>query len=143
MTAKFVSNQRPTGAPEAVIPFAPSAKTQPSVSAHEVDVAGQNVLALLHRAANMSDQDYNHVVDIAHKLSDQLEDAKERIRDLEADLKDYQARTDRAEKWLAEIAADIEQRFFSRANNPPQPASPVGPQKVAAHSVRLKNYDEQ
>jgi septal ring factor EnvC (AmiA/AmiB activator) len=142
MSANFVSNQHPTGAPEAVIPFASSAKTQSSLSADEVDVAGQNVLALIHRAADMSDQDYNHVVDIARKLSDQLEDAKVRIRDLEADLKHYQHRTDRAEKWLAEIAADIEQRFFNRANNSPEPASPVGPQKVTAHSVRLKNYNE-
>jgi hypothetical protein len=57
MSANFVSNQHPTGAPEAVIPFASSAKTQSSLSADEVDVAGQNVLALIHRAADMSDQD--------------------------------------------------------------------------------------
>jgi|SRR5271155_10082 len=130
MTPKFASNKRPPGASEAVIPFAPSAKAQSSVSADQVDVAGQNVLALLHRAADMSDQDYNHVVDIAHRLSDQLQDAKERIIDLEADLKHYQSRTERAEKWLAEVAADIEQRFFSRADDRPQPAAPVGPEKL-------------
>src|SRR5271170_6839767 len=117
MTPKFASNKRPPGASEAVIPFAPSAKAQSSVSADQVDVAGQNVLALLHRAADMNDQDYNHVVDIAHKLSDQLEDAKDRIRDVEANLKHYQYRTERAEKWLAQIAADIEQRFFSKVDN--------------------------
>jgi hypothetical protein len=125
MTIKFASNKRPPGAPEAVIPFAPSAKSQSSINADQLDAAGQNVLALLHRAADMSDQDYNNVVDMAHRLSDQLQDANGRIRDLEADLKHYQYRTDRAEKWLAEIAADIEQRFFSRADNRPQPAPPT------------------
>jgi isocitrate lyase len=126
MTAKFASNKRPPGAPEAVIPFAATAKTQSAAGVDQVDIAGQNVLALLHRAADMSDQDYNHVVDMAHRLSDQLQNANERIKDLEADLRHYQYRTDRAEKWLAEIAADIEQRFFSRADNGPQPAPPAG-----------------
>jgi hypothetical protein len=129
MALKFASNKLPPGAPEAVIPFEPPAKTQSSVSADQVDVAGENVLALLHRAADMSDQDYNHVVDMAHRLSDQLQDANERIRNLEADLKHYQYRADRAEKWLAEVAADIEQRFFSRADNRPQQAPPAGPRK--------------
>ena len=99
------------GTPEAVIPFAPNTKAQSSVGADQLDVVGQNVLALLHRAADMSDQDYSRLVETAHKLSDQLEDAKERIRDLEANLEHYRYRTDRAEQWLGQITANIEQRF--------------------------------
>jgi septal ring factor EnvC (AmiA/AmiB activator) len=123
-----VKNNRPfPGKPEAVIPFAPSTKNESSVSADQLDVAGQNVLALLHQAADISNEDYNHAVDVAHKLSNQLEDAKERIKDLEANLIHYQYRTDRAEKWLVQIAAEIEQRFFGKADDPPAP--PAGPRR--------------
>ncbi len=125
-----VTNNRPfPGKPEAVIPFAPSTKNESSFSADQLDVAGQNVLALLHQAADISNEDYNHAVDVAHKLSNQLEDAKERIKDLEANLKHYQYRTDCAEKWLVQIAAEIEQRFFGKADNPPAQAPPTGPRK--------------
>jgi septal ring factor EnvC (AmiA/AmiB activator) len=129
MSTHVASNKRLSGAAEAVVPFAPSAKTQSSVGADQLDETGQNTLALLHRAADMSDQDYNHVVDIAHKLSDQLEDAKDRISDLEANLKHYQDRTERAEKWLAQIAAEIEQRFFGKVDNRPQQAPSAGLRK--------------
>ena len=117
------------GTPEAVIPFAPHTKAQSSVDADQLDVVGQNVLALLHRAADMSDQDYSRLVETAHKLSDQLEDAKERIKELEADLEHYRYRTDRAEQWLSQIAAHIEQRFFSKPDNGQTQAPPAGPRK--------------
>ena len=95
-----------------------------------MDAVGQNILALLHRAADISDQDYDHAVDIARKISNQLEDVKDRIKDLEANLNHYQYRTDRAEKWLTQIAAYIEQRFFSKADNRLPHASPTGPRKL-------------
>jgi septal ring factor EnvC (AmiA/AmiB activator) len=94
-----------------------------------LDVAGQNVLALLHRAAEMGEKDDNHAVDIAHKLSHQLHDAQERIKDLEAELRHYQHRADRAEKWLSQIAAEIEQRFFAKADNN-STAAPAAPRKL-------------
>ena len=124
MSSQVTNNRRFPGKPEAVIPFAPSAKNESSVSADQLDVAGQNVLALLHQAADISNEDYNHAVDVAHKLSNQLQDAKERIKDLEANLKHYQYRTDRAETWLVQIAAEIEQRFFGKADDPPAQAPP-------------------
>lgn len=88
------------GKPKSVIPFAPSGKPETLDAADRLDVAGENVLSLLHQAAEISEEDYNHAVDVAQKLSNQLRDAEERIKGLEADLKHYRHRADRAEKWL-------------------------------------------
>jgi hypothetical protein len=130
MSNQFGGNKRFPGKPEAVIPFAPANKSESSVSADQVDVAGQNVLALLHRASEISNEEYNHAVDIAHKLSDQLQDANERIKDLEANIQHYQHRAERAERWLVQIAADIEQRFFAKADNGSAQAPPTAPRKL-------------
>jgi hypothetical protein len=130
MAGQAASNRRFPGTPEAVVPLALSMKSEPPVSADQLDIVGQNALALVHRAADISDEEYNRAVDIAHKLADQLEDAKERIRNLEADVTHYQKRTDCAEKWLAQIATEIEQRFFRKSNNGPPHAPPAGPRTI-------------
>jgi len=130
MANQIVSNRRFPGTPEAAIPLAPAVKNELPVSADQLDVAGQNTLALIRRAADVSDEEYHRVVDIAHKLADQLEDAKEHIRNLEADVRHYQNRTERAEKWLAQIAIEIEQRFFRKSDNTTAHAPPAGPRKI-------------
>jgi phage-related minor tail protein len=125
-----VASRFPPGKPESVVPFAPSGKTETLDTADRLEVAGQNVLALLHQAAEISEEDYNHAVGVAQKLSHKLEDAEERIKGLEADVKHYRHRADRAEKWLTQIAAEIEQRFFGKTDNPPAPTPPAGPRKL-------------
>ena len=77
-------------------------------------MAGQNVLAMIERAAEVGEDDYNHALDVAHKLSHQLKSADQRIKDLEMELQYHQHRADRAEKWLVKIAEEIEQKFFGR-----------------------------
>ncbi|MFZ0721359.1 MAG: hypothetical protein WAM99_10875 [Xanthobacteraceae bacterium] len=131
MSSQVASSSRfPPGKPESVIPFAPSGKTESLDTADRLDVAGQNVLALLHQAAEISAEDYNHAVNIAQKLSHQLQDAEERVKGLEADLRHYRQRADRAEKWLTQIAAEIEQRFFGKTDNALAPAAPAGQRKL-------------
>lgn len=131
MSSQVASSSRfPPGRPESVIPFAPSGKPETLDAADRLDVVGKNVLALLHQAAETSEEDYNHAVDVAQKLSNQLRDAEERIRSLEADLKHYRHRADRAEKWLTQIAAEIEQTFFGKADNHPAPPPPASPRKL-------------
>jgi hypothetical protein len=51
-------------------------------------------------------------MDVAHKLSLQLRAAEEKIKELEADIRHYHDRAQRAEKWLARIYKDIEEKFF-------------------------------
>ena len=131
MSSQVASSSRfPPGKPESVIPFAPSGKPESLDTADRLEVAGQNVLALLHQAAEVSEGDYNHAVDVAQKLSHKLQDAEERIKGLEADVRHFRHRADRAEKWLTQIAAEIEQRFFGKADNPTAPTPPTGPRKL-------------
>ncbi len=92
------------------------AKIQNPDRTDRLDVAGQNVLAMIERAAEVGEDDYNHALDVAHKLSHQLKSADQRIKDLEMELQYHQHRADRAEKWLVKIAEEIEQKFFGRSN---------------------------
>ena len=111
------------------VPVASSAKDENSDRTDRLDVAGQNVLALLERAADVGEEDYNHALDIAHKLSHQLQSADQRIKDLEAELRHFQHRADRAEKWLVKIAEEIEQRFFGKVDDDSN-ASAAGQRKL-------------
>ena len=102
-----------TEAPEAAIPYAPSRKSAPRTdSGDSVEVAGQTIVELLNQAVEAANANTKHALDVAHKLSRQLRVAEERITDLEADLRHYKDRADRAEKWLNYISSEIEQKFF-------------------------------
>ena len=112
---------------ESVVPFAPNAKAAGPDASDPLDNAGRSILDLLHKAAGMAEENSQHALDVAQKLSAQLRAAENRIRDLEADVRFHQERADRAEKWLYQISVEIEQRFFRaddrRAPNAPTPQS--------------------
>jgi hypothetical protein len=101
--------------PEAVRQYAPARKTAPADAGDRVEGAGQAILGLLNRVADVADENSKHALEIAHKLSRQLRAAEERIADLEADLRLFQDRAARAEQWLQQIAVEIEQRFLGSA----------------------------
>jgi hypothetical protein len=82
--------------------------------ADQLDTAGQTILQLLHRAAGVAEKNSQHALDVAQKLSHQLQSAKERIADLEAELAARQERADRAEQWLHRVYTEIEDRFLQR-----------------------------
>ena len=44
----------------------------------------------------------------------QLRASEEKIKELEADIRHYHDRAQRAEKWLAHIYKDIEEKFFDQ-----------------------------
>ncbi len=105
--------------PDAVVPYVPSRRKNveaPTQSGDRVELAGQAVLGLLRRAAETAEANSRHALDIAHKLSRELHAAEGRIADLEADLRHYQDRAERAERWLNQISVEIEQRFFGSPN---------------------------
>src|SRR5262245_27860464 len=83
----------------------------------EVDKAGQAACDLVHQAASKAEQQTQHVLAVAHKLSLQLRAAEDQVARLEAEVKHYRVRADRAEKWLHRIALEIQQTFFSTSNN--------------------------
>ncbi len=101
---------------ETVIPFAPAGKQTGSGTTDSLDSAGQSILRLLHQAAGVAEQNSRHALDVAQKLSLQLQSAETRIKDLEDDVRYFHGRAERAEQWLSQISSEIEQRFFSGSN---------------------------
>jgi chromosome segregation ATPase len=109
----------------AVVPYAPKEKSAGS-EAEIVDRAGNAILGLVSRAADAAAADLQEAREVAEKLADQLraahdqlQAAQDQINNLEADVRYYQDRTDRAEKWLHQISSKIEQRFFDATGRQP------------------------
>jgi hypothetical protein len=118
---------------ETVVPFAPFARNAAPNSDDPLDSAGQGILILLQRAARIAEENKQRALSVAHELSLQLRSAEDRIKDLEVDVRHYRDRADRAEKWLHQIALEIEQRFFSSVDNraPQAPIQQVAPRDYA------------
>jgi hypothetical protein len=99
---------------ETVIPFAPAAKRAGPNDTDQLDAAGQTILRLLHKAAGVAEANSQCALDMAQKLSHQLHESEDRIAALEAEVRIYQDRTERAEQWLHKIYTDVEERFIRR-----------------------------
>ena len=112
-------NQR---APEKVIQFAPSPREQQQRQADgsdPIDRSGLAIVSMLQEAVDVAKQNCERAMDIAHKLSLQLRAAEDRIAQLEGDIRHYQDRATRAEKWMNRIHSEIEDRFFKDPNIAP------------------------
>ena len=101
-----------------VIPYAPKGQNTNS-EADQLDRAGSAILGLINRAADTTEADLQVAREAAEKLADQLRAAQNRINQLEANVRYYQDRTDRAEKWLHQISSKIEARFFDATGRQP------------------------
>ena len=93
-----------------IVAFA-SKKARPDASM-VVDDAGHGIIALLQKAADLAKQDCELAMDLAHKLSSQLQAAEERAREFEAQAMHFRDRAARAEDWLAHIHNQVEKTFF-------------------------------
>ena len=58
-----------------------------SNDAGQLDSAGQAILKLLHKAAGTAEANSRHALETAQKLSSQLEAAKDRIAQLESEVR--------------------------------------------------------
>jgi hypothetical protein len=96
--------------PASIVAFAPN-KARPD-AAMVVDDAGHGIIALLQKAADVAKQDCERAMDLAHKLSSQLQAAEERAREFEAQAMHFRDRAARAEDWLAHIHSQVEKTFF-------------------------------
>jgi hypothetical protein len=101
----------PSETSETVVPFAPPGRAQSANDGDPLDNAGQAIIVMLERAANISRENCQHAVDVAHKLSLQLRAAEDQIKDLSMDVRYYQDRASRAEQWLLRISKEIDQQF--------------------------------
>src|SRR5262245_35730806 len=94
-----------------IIPFAPT-NPDPREDSSARDRSGDAIVSLLDEAADTANRDSERAMEMAHKLSAQLRAAEDKIKGLEADIRHYHERAQRAEKWLVRIYKDIEEKFF-------------------------------
>jgi hypothetical protein len=114
-------------AAETIVQYAPKTNAKPEAG-DPIDRAAPAILGLLHRTAADSEAKNQQALAITHQLSAQLRDAENRIRELDAHVRHYQERADRAEKWLHRISLEIEQKFFGRDDG--RPSQPPPPQAL-------------
>jgi DNA repair exonuclease SbcCD ATPase subunit len=102
--------------------YATEARAQEN--ADPLDVAGKSVLDLIQRAASAAKENSEHALDVARRLSAQLQAADQRIAELEAKIGHYQDRAERAENWLHQISSEIRQLFLEKPEKREDPIPP-------------------
>jgi citrate synthase len=107
--------QRAITTPEEVRKFAPK---RPRDS-DSMDESGQAVLAMLQKAADLSNDNCDRAMAMAHKLSIQLRAAEDQISQLQAENTQLRDRAERAETWLQLIQKEIEEKLLA-----PRPGRP-------------------
>jgi hypothetical protein len=113
-------DQQPTGTSE-VLAFASKQKLERET--HVVDEVGNRLIALLREAANISAENVERAMSMAHKTSMELRAAEDRIAQLEAQIELLRDRAARAERWLETIKHEIEEKLIApmEANRPELP----------------------
>jgi hypothetical protein len=96
-----------------VVPFARSAQGERDDNT-QLDKAGQAILQLLNKAADVAEQNSRHAIDTAQRLSHRLRAAEDRIAELEAEVAAYREQAERAEQWLHRVYTEIEDRFLQQ-----------------------------
>ena len=118
-------SDRGSGPTEAVIPLAPKSNARPDPN-DPLDKAGHLILDMVGQAASIAEANYQQAVEVSRNLSAQLRGAEDRIRELEATVRQHAERADRAERWLHQVSVEIEQKFFAREKD--RPSQPPPPQ---------------
>jgi len=96
-----------------IVSFAPILDGQSDANI-VADDSGRAIVALLQKAAEMGEGDCARAMDLAHKLSSQIQVAEERASELEAEAAHFRNRALRAEEWLQHIHNEVEQAFFQK-----------------------------
>jgi hypothetical protein len=99
-----------------VIPFGRSSQSAKDDNS-QLDKAGQTILHLLNKAADVAEQNSRQAIDRAQRLSHQLRAAEDHIAQLEAEVEAYRQQAERAEQWLHKVYTEIEDRFLSGERN--------------------------
>ena len=84
----------------------------PSNQSAQIDQAGQAILELLQKAADVAETNSRNSLEIGQKLSRQLREAQDRIAELEAENQLYREKSERAEAWLHRIYAEVRDQLF-------------------------------
>ena len=97
--------------PEQVLKFVP--KERSGSYGLQVEEAGEAIIAKIQKAADLSNENCDRAMKLAHKLSMQLRAAEERINQLEAEVELFQDRAARAEGWLQTIQKEVEEKLIA------------------------------
>jgi hypothetical protein len=113
--------------PEQVLKFVP--KERPRSYAPLVEEAGEAIIAKIQKAADLSNENCDRAMKLAHKLSMQLRAAEDRVNQLEAEVELLRDRAVRAERWLQTIQKEIEEKLIAprSANSSNKPRFPKTP----------------
>src|SRR2546421_435424 len=103
------------------IPFAPDSKANVREDGGPVDESGKAIISLVKETADTTRATCLQAVNAAQKASSQLRAAEDRIKELESEVRQYHDRAAHAEKWLARVHHEIEEKFFG-----PNPAAQSG-----------------
>jgi uncharacterized protein YlxW (UPF0749 family) len=104
-------NENDAEAPEQVVKFAPKGGRR--TYGLEVEEVGQAIVAKLQKAAEISSENCDRAMALAHKLAMELRGAEERINQLEAEVEQCRDRAARAEGWLRTIHKEIEEKLLA------------------------------
>ena len=97
--------------PEQVLNFVP--KEWPNSYGAQVEEVGQAIVTKIQRAADLSNENCDRAMALAHKLSMQLRAAEDRINQLEAEVELLRDRAARSERWLQTIQTEIEEKLIA------------------------------
>ena len=78
-----------------------------------IDQAGHAVIRLLKEAADVSKENIERAMTVAHRLSLELRTAEDRIKELEGEVERLESRAIRAEQWLGTIKKEIEDTLIA------------------------------
>jgi hypothetical protein len=97
------------------LPASNGASNNASAEGSPADRAGNAIVSMLRQTAQTARENCERALGTVNKLQGQLQEAQERNRKLEADVRHFQERAQRAEKWLQQIQKEIEEGFASVA----------------------------
>ena len=104
-------NENDADTPEQVLKFVP--KEQPRSYGPPAEEAGQAIIAKIQKAADLSNENCDRAMKLAHKLSMELRAAEDRINQLESEVQLFRERAARAEGWLQTIHKEIEEKLIT------------------------------
>jgi uncharacterized protein YlxW (UPF0749 family) len=78
-----------------------------------LEEVGHAVVAKIQKAADLSNENCDRAMTLAHKLSMQLRAAEDRIHQLEAEVALFRDRAAQAERWLQTIQKEIEEKLIA------------------------------
>ena len=101
----------------------------------QLDKAGQTILQLIHRAAGFAEQNSRQALEMAQKLSNQLQTAEARVAELEVEVDNYREKADRRSNGCITSTRRLKTDFFGRAKVCGASRSGAGPKAPSLANI--------